>query len=305
MSIVIPRSTWGPRHDNGVAIIGVQEWLNAGKELWLHHSITNPFGPDATLEQDCQHMRDFESIGENRFGAGISYTWVVMPSGRVFQGHDIDRQGTHTYQRNNKSRGICLAGNYDVTALPARMRVAVAALLRELGASLDGGHRDVYPTACPGRYAYDQIGEINRLASSGEPLIPGGDDLSWNDTFKDPDTGQEHPAWAWLVYANKKAEWAANAVQALLSTPIPSPLPQDVDAAGNQREYRLVDWIVYGNLKADRAANASEAALKELGGIVPGDIEVSKDVVDQALQDFFSRAMPAKPEMPTDEEATR
>lgn len=177
MTIVIPRSTWAPRYDNGVAIIGVTEWLNAGKELWLHHSITNPFGPDASLAQDCQHMRDFEAIGESRFGAGISYTWVVMPSGRVFQGHDVDRQGTHTYQRNNRSRGICLAGNYDVTGLPGRMERAVSALLRELGATLDGGHRDVYPTACPGRYAYDRIGEINRLASSGEPLDPGGDDM--------------------------------------------------------------------------------------------------------------------------------
>lgn len=177
MSIVIPRSVWQPRHDNGVAVIGTGEWLAAGKELWLHHSITNPFGPNATLEQDCQHMRDFEAIGEARFGAGISYTWVVMPSGRVFQGHDIDRQGTHTYQRNNRSRAICLAGNYDVNALPSRMINAVALLLRELGATLDGGHRDVYATACPGRFAYPRIGEINNLAVSGQP-IEGDDDVS-------------------------------------------------------------------------------------------------------------------------------
>lgn len=174
MSIVIPRSVWQPRHDNGAAVIGIGEWLAAGKELWLHHSITNPFGPNATLEQDCQHMRDFEAIGEARFGAGISYTWVVMPSGRVFQGHDIDRQGTHTYQRNNRSRAICLAGNYDVNALPTVMINSVALLLRELGAQLDGGHRDVYATACPGRFAYPRIGEINNLAVSGQPIQ--GDD---------------------------------------------------------------------------------------------------------------------------------
>lgn len=183
MSIVIPRSVWQPRYDNGVEVIGIGEWLAAGKELWLHHSITNPFGPDATLEQDCQHMRDFEAIGEARFGSGISYTWVVMPSGRVFEGHSIDRQGTHTYQRNNRSRAICLAGNYDVNALPTRMIESVALLLRELGATLDGGHRDVYATACPGRFAYPRIGEINTLATSGTPIGGAKPKITGEDTM--------------------------------------------------------------------------------------------------------------------------
>ena len=183
MSVVIPRSTWNPRYANGCQVIGTQEWLNASKELWLHHSTTNPPGPDATLEQDCQHMRDFEAIGQNRFGCGISYTWVVMPSGRIFQGHDLDRQGTHTYNRNNRARAICLAGNYAVNTLPQRMENAVARLLRELGATLDGGHRDVYATECPGDHAYNRIGSVNSLASSGAPI----DD----DDGADPGDGSE------------------------------------------------------------------------------------------------------------------
>lgn len=181
MTVVIPRQTWAPRHPNGCATIGTQEWLNAGKELWLHHSVTNPPGPDATLEQDCAHMREFEAIGHNRYGCGISYTWVVMPSGRVFQGHDVDRQGTHTYGRNNRSRAICLAGNYHVNELPQRMHNAVARLLRELGAILDGGHRDVFATACPGDHAYERIPSINQLASSGAPIDPEDDMFSDGD----------------------------------------------------------------------------------------------------------------------------
>lgn len=181
MTVVIPRQTWAPRHPNGCATIGTQEWLNAGKELWLHHSVTNPPGPDATLEQDCAHMREFEAIGHNRYGCGISYTWVVMPSGRVFQGHDVDRQGTHTYGRNNRSRAICLAGNYHVNELPQRMHNAVARLLRELGAILDGGHRDVFATACPGDHAYARIPSINQLASSGAPIDPEDDMFSDGD----------------------------------------------------------------------------------------------------------------------------
>lgn len=170
MSVIHSRSSWGPRYSNGFSIIGIQEWLSAGKELWLHHSITNAPGPDASFEQDCAHMREIEAIGQNRFGGGISYTVIVMPSGRAFWGHDLDRQGSHTYQRNNRSRAICLAGNFDVAALPDRMANTVAEVLRELGATLDGGHRDVYPTACPGRYAYGRIGEINNAAVLGNPI---------------------------------------------------------------------------------------------------------------------------------------
>lgn len=223
MSIVIPRSVWSPRYDNGVEYIGTGEWLAAGKELWLHHSITNPPGPNATLEQDCAHMRDFEQIGESRFGAGISYTWVVMPSGRVFQGHDIDRQGTHTYQRNNRSRAICLAGNFDVSALPTRMIESVALLLRELGATLDGGHRDVYPTACPGQFAYPRIGEINNLAVSGQPIE--GDDVSaaevWSYQLSNVQTnGSEVPRQAgdilrYLLLANELTRGVADEARAI------------------------------------------------------------------------------------------
>jgi hypothetical protein len=168
---------WQPRYSNGSTddqgrpiIIGTSAWEAAQRELWAHHSITNPPGPNATLEQDCEHMRAFEAIGQARFGEGISYTWVIMPSGRVFEGHSIDRRGTHTYQRNDRSRAVCFAGNFDVAALPDRMVHAAALLLREINATFDGGHRDVYPTACPGQHAYGRLPEINRLATSGEPL---------------------------------------------------------------------------------------------------------------------------------------
>jgi hypothetical protein len=178
MSVIIPRSVWKPRHDNGFAIIGVGEWLAAGKEIWVHHSVTNPPGPDATLEEDCAHMREFEQIGESRFGGGISYTWVIMPSGRVFQGHDIDRQGSHTYQRNNRSRAICFAGKYHINTLPDRMANAAAALLRELGATANGPHSAVYATDCPGDYVRARLNYINELASSGRPIDGGDDDMA-------------------------------------------------------------------------------------------------------------------------------
>jgi len=175
VSVIIPRSVWGPLYSNGFRVIGTSEWEAAGKETWLHHSVTNAPGPDATLEQDCAHMRHIESIGQNNFSGGISYTVVVMPSGRAFEGHSLDRQGSHTYQRNNRARAICLAGNYDVAVPGAKMLGTVALVLREWGCELDGGHRDVYSTACPGQHAYARIGNINEAARSGVPTDPTPD----------------------------------------------------------------------------------------------------------------------------------
>lgn len=209
MSIVIPRGVWGARYSNGFAVIGTSAWEAAGREIWVHHSVTNPPGPNATLAQDCAHMREFEAIGQSRFGGGISYTWVIMPSGRVFEGHSIDRQGAHTYQRNDRSRAICFAGNYETNQLPDGMARSAALLLAELGATADGGHRDVYATSCPGQHAYRRIGEINSLSVAhrrGEINLSQEDDMPTpNDVWhgiRFGDRGAESTPAQWVKGAN-------------------------------------------------------------------------------------------------------
>lgn len=176
MGILIPRSVWEAQYANGFGFIGTSEWDAAGRETWLHHSVTGAPGPDATLAEDCAHMRHIESIGQANYNGGISYTAIVMPSGRAFEGHSLDRQGSHTYQRNNRARAICFAGNYDTAVPSSRMLNTAAAILREWGTELDGGHRDVFATACPGQHAYARIGTINDIARSGNP-IEGDDDV--------------------------------------------------------------------------------------------------------------------------------
>jgi hypothetical protein len=85
--------------------------------VWLHHSVT--IAPDLVwvdadgdgVEDDEERaMRTLEDIGEARFGEGISYTLAVMPSGRVYEGHGVDRQGAHT-GRNDIARAIVLVGD--------------------------------------------------------------------------------------------------------------------------------------------------------------------------------------------------
>jgi hypothetical protein len=164
---IIGRAQWGARYPAGFGPAPLP-----ARELWLHHTAMATPPADQDVDQDVGDVRQIERIGQQRFGGGISYTFVVCPSGRVFEGTGVDRQGAHTKGRNSISRAIVLHGNYDVAPPTSAMLAAVADLVAQGAAShwwpaqLTGGHRDApgASTACPGRYAYAQIATINAAA---------------------------------------------------------------------------------------------------------------------------------------------
>lgn len=176
---IISRTRWGARYDRGFRAAPLP-----ASEVWLHHSVT--LAPDLQwvdadkdgVEDDEERaMRTLEQIGEDRFGGGISYTFAVMPSGRVYEGHGVDRQGAHTGGRNDISRAIVLVGNYDTHRPTAAQIASVAALLREGHGRgwwkrpvLNGGHRQApgASTACPGRYGMAAIAPINQKAQQAQ-----------------------------------------------------------------------------------------------------------------------------------------
>lgn len=180
--IVVSRAKWGARHDDGFRNAPIPaEW-------WLHHSAG--LMPDLTWldadhdgvdDEEKRIMVQLEQTGETRFGGGISYTWLVPPSGRAYVGHSMNREGAHTAGRNSRARGICLIGNYS-NHRPTRNQLDTVAeiMVTEWRAGrartylLNGGHRDLQPTECPGDHAFALIGEINRRATS----IAQGDDMT-------------------------------------------------------------------------------------------------------------------------------
>jgi len=181
---IISRAEWGARYDNGGGPAPIP-----ASECWLHHSVTGAPGVDATFEQDVAAILALERIGEDRFGQGMSYTWPICPSGRIFEGHGVGRLGAHTGGRNGVARAICFVGNYE-TSRPSTAQIRSAAWLLQHGrdrewlrvAALRGGHRDVLrltgdsiATDCPGAHAYTRIGDINRLAAG--PPIDMEDDM--------------------------------------------------------------------------------------------------------------------------------
>lgn len=183
---IISRERWGAVHEDGFGSAPLP-----ASQVWLHHSVT--LAPDigwldadrdGVDDDEERAMRTLEAIGESRFGRGISYTFLIPPSGRIYEGHGVDRQGSHTGGRNDIARAICLIGDYD-THKPTDAQIRSAAWLLQEGklqgwwtsAQLNGGHRDLKATACPGRYAYLAIADINNQAA-GPPIMPEEDDMT-------------------------------------------------------------------------------------------------------------------------------
>lgn len=171
---IISRSEWGARYAPGPHTRPIGDL-----ERWLHHTVT--VAPDLVppWSDDYAAVRQVEQITETRFGWGIAYSYLVTPAGLIFEGHGIRRVGAHTQGHNRRGVGIALIGNYEHMKPTDAQLDAVAWLLRHgvtqgwwKTPTLSGGHRDTKPTACPGKYAYAALGEINRRAKNSAPTAP-------------------------------------------------------------------------------------------------------------------------------------
>lgn len=183
---LITREQWGAQRGDG-------RWSRPlpAPEAYLHHSVTT--APDLEwVSTDGDHvdddeqaaMRHVEDIGAQRFGSkyGFPYTVALMPRGNcAYEGHSVEKWGAHTYEHNDTAVGIVWIGNYEKHRPTDELIEATAWTLVEFKrrgwlqrARLTGGHRDVKATACPGKFAYEAIPEINRRAAA---LEKGDDDM--------------------------------------------------------------------------------------------------------------------------------
>lgn len=90
--------------------------------------------------------------------AGIGYNFYIRLDGSIWEGRGWDKVGAHAGASsgyNGKTVGICFEGNYsELTSMSAVQFNAGVWLIKEAfkkyGKISVWGHREVYPTACPG-----------------------------------------------------------------------------------------------------------------------------------------------------------
>jgi hypothetical protein len=186
---IVQRETWGAVHPDGAGPAPLP-----AREVWLHHSVTVAPDMHPPYDDEDAAMRLLERIGQQRFGQGVSYTFAVMPTGRVYEGHSVDRLGAHLAKRNGIARGIVLVGNYD-TAAPMLEQIEGTAQLLAHGwrqgwwtrPALNGGHQQApgASTACPGHYAMALIGAINDRAGALAAAPPPEEDDMYDNNARE------------------------------------------------------------------------------------------------------------------------
>lgn len=156
------------------------------REVWTHHTVMTHLSPNATVAQEMAEMRRIERVGQDRFGRGISYNFVIFPSGRIYMGLGASRIGAHTGGRNSISLSVAFAGNYETNRPTSAALATYELLLRDFhkegiiaAPRTNGGHRDApghSANACAGRHLQAQLGNVNaragRPAATSAPAAP-------------------------------------------------------------------------------------------------------------------------------------
>lgn len=181
---LISRGEWGAVEQDGF-----YDRPMPFSEFWLHHSAT--IAPDLVFpwDDDDAAVRLLERIGEQRFGGGISYNQPITPIGRCYVGVSEDRVGAHTKGHNTAGFAFVLVGNYTDRAPTAIQEEIIARRMVELHRAgkatrhtLNGGHRNVFETSCPGDAAYARIPAINRRADELWDLNYPANDIPMEET---------------------------------------------------------------------------------------------------------------------------
>lgn len=171
--LLIPRRVWGSTFDYGKR--HRQQFRSAPTrkaETVLHTTVT--VAPDLHPPFGDEHaaMRLLERIGVQRFGSGLSYNAVVMPTGKAYEGQPLDNKSTHSEfgDWNYTRASIALCGDYSKDRPTQEMLDTVAAIQAEwkrrgiIGTVQLRGHFEVSPKSCPGKFAIRHMGDIATAA---------------------------------------------------------------------------------------------------------------------------------------------
>lgn len=161
--IVVRRSAWsrmGPT-------LSRLKTATRYRRITIHHTGTQPIRATSTRIV-AREIGDIQSAHLAQHYGDIAYHLIVDYAGRVWEGRSLAFEGAHTLNANEGNIGVMLLGNFERQS-PSEAQLATLSelvpLLRRqyrIAASRVYGHRDLSPSACPGRYLYPYVTRFRR-----------------------------------------------------------------------------------------------------------------------------------------------
>ena len=157
-SNVTARSAWA----GGNPVPSLMDRMTPINRITLHHDGMTTF----TTTSAAAAQTRIEAIRRAHRGRGwgdIGYHYVVDRAGRVWEGRSVAHQGAHVKERNPHNLGILVLGNFEQqTPSDAQLRGLNSALRalaaqHRVPAARIHTHRELNPTACPGRHLQPRV----------------------------------------------------------------------------------------------------------------------------------------------------
>ena len=116
---------------------------NFPEMIIVHHS----GGTDANPSEDTSNhtAQIMEAFHLSKKWEGLGYQYVIHKDGAVWLGRPETYHGAHTVNFNNKSIGICLAGNFDVTLPTPLQEISLKSLILDIRGRYPNIGEKIYP----------------------------------------------------------------------------------------------------------------------------------------------------------------
>ena len=164
---VIPRTQWA----KGAPIPSRMDPMLPVNKITLHHDGMPSAFTSTSQAAAAEHLESIRKAHLERGFGDVGYHFLIDPSGRVWAGRDLRWQGAHVKDQNEGNLGICIMGNYEIqrpnqAQLQSAQRF-VAQAMRYYNVRVNAvyTHREMAPTACPGRYMQPELVAIRRSGS--------------------------------------------------------------------------------------------------------------------------------------------
>lgn len=166
---IIPRSRWATQGPNPA----LANRMGRVQRITVHHDAIGPF-TDTSSTAAAGRLESIRRSHVSNEWADIGYHYAIDPAGRVWEGRPLSLQGAHVKDQNPGNLGIVVLGNYELQRpTPQAMRALdtlLASEMRRHGVPLREvrTHREMAPTACPGRHLQ---GYMDTTRARGGDLI--------------------------------------------------------------------------------------------------------------------------------------